>query len=153
MATTTVDVTNLILKFNFLEQVVADELENMLMQAAEIGAETARASLDVAETNYGRYRMSIGRGNTAGRNDTGSMINDLRALPPKVSEGKVEVKFGWGRGRSKGYYDIQEEGSDKFNTHITGAHSLLDGKRAVLNELPRLERNMKARISRKMKNK
>lgn len=149
MATSKTDVTRLVTKFNFLEQTIADEIEVMLVQAAEIGTEVAQKSLDLAVTPYGSKRFAGGRGNSAGRNDTGSMINDLRAMPPRVTMGKVEVQFGWGRGRSKKYYKYQEEGTSK----IRGAFSLLDGKRAILNALPRLEKNMKARVSRKMKNK
>lgn len=136
-------------KIDNLNDVIIQEVQTMVNQAAEIGAETARGALDLAETDYGRYRMSIGRGNSAGRNDTGSMINDLESMPSNVSSGKIEAKFGWGRGRSKEYYKFQEDGTAK----IRAAHSLLDGERAVLNELPRLEKNMKARVSRRMRNK
>jgi hypothetical protein len=149
MAKIGVDVSGALAKLKGVAQVELDEAEVLLTQAAEIGVKAARTALDMAETEYGRYRMSIGRGNTAGRNDTGSMINDLRALEPKISEGKAVVQVGWGRGRSKKYYEAQENGTAR----ITGAHSLLDAERAILNELPRLERNMKARISRKTKNK
>ena len=149
MATMKVDITKALDKLDLTKQVAITEGEVMIMQATEIGAAAARTALDLAETEYGRYRMSIGKGNSSGRNDTGSMINDLRALDPKISDDKVEAKFGWGRGRSKKYYEAQENGTAK----IAAAHSLLDGERAILNELPRLERNMKSRISRRTKGK
>lgn len=144
-----VDVTAFLDKIDYVSTVVAEEAWRTVEEAAEIGAATARYALDVAETDWGRYRMSIGQGNSAGRNDTGSMINDLEALPVKVKENEVYAEFGWGRGRSQKYYKIQELGSDAFNTNIQGAHSLLDGKMAVLNEMPRLLRELKARIVRK----
>ena len=149
MSTAKTDVTRLVTKFNFLEQAIADELEVMIIQAAEIGAETARKSLDLAVTPYGLKRFSAGQGNSAGRNDTGSMIEDLKAFKPRVTKQKVEVEFGWKGNGDKKYYKFQEEGTSK----IRGAFSLMDGKRAVLNALPRLEKNMKARVSRKMKGK
>jgi hypothetical protein len=91
--------------------------------------------------------MSINMGNTAGRNDTGEMISKLNAYPGRVTPNRAVASFGW---RSKGeddYYEIQELGNDK----IEAANSLLDGANAVMNELPRLERNMRRRIARKAK--
>jgi hypothetical protein len=67
-------------------------------------------------------------------------------LKPVVKAGEVLASFGWGRGRSKTYYKYQEYGTGK----IKAANSLLTGQRAVLRELPRLERNMKARIRRRL---
>jgi hypothetical protein len=86
-------------------------------------------------------------GNTAGRNDTGEMISKLNAYPGRVTPNRAVASFGW-RGKGKDdYYEIQELGNDK----IEAANSLLDGANAVMNELPRLERNMRRRIARKAK--
>lgn len=75
------------------------------------------------------------------------MIEDISAYDPQVSNTKLSLKFGWGRGKTKEYYKYQEYGTSK----IQAALSLLDGRMAIINELPRLERNMKARIRRKTK--
>ena len=147
MATVTVDVTKMITKLDFLTQAVADEAEIMINQAAKIGADTAKRTLEQAVTKYGTERYARGQGNGPGRDDTGSMIDSLQALPPKVTKGKIEVAFGWGRGKTKKYYKFQEYGTAK----IKAALSLFAGRTAILNELPRLENNMKQRIRGKMK--
>jgi len=129
-----------------IEGIIQQEAIILAEQAAKIGEEASRSALDAAVTRYGAKRFASGRGGSAGRNDTGSMINNLRALKPIVKAEEIVAKFGWGRGRSKKYYKYQEEGTSK----IRAANSLLNGKRAVLNELPRLQRNMKARIRRRL---
>lgn len=147
MAVVTIDVTKMITKLDFLTQSVADEAEVMINQAAQIGAEVAKRTLQESVTKYGTQRYSHGRGNGPGRDDTGSMVDSLQALPPKVTKGKIEVAFGWAKGKEKKYYKFQEYGTKK----IKAALSLFSGRTAVVNELPRLERNMKQRIQRKMK--
>jgi hypothetical protein len=147
MATTKVNVTGMLRKLDLSVDVIQDEAIVLLEQAAEIGRDASRQALDLAITPYGRKRFAAGRGNSAGRNDTGSMINDLQALDPVVKANEISIKFGWGRGRSKRYYKFQEEGTGR----IKAANSLLTGEKAVLNQLPRLERNMKARIRRKLR--
>jgi len=129
-----------------IEGIIQQEAMILAEQAAKIGEEAARKRLDLSVTRYGIKRFSSGRGGSAGRNDTGSMISNLRALKPIVKAEQIIAKFGWGQGRSKKYYKYQEEGTAK----IKAANSLLTGRRAVLNELPRLERNMKARIRRRL---
>jgi len=129
-----------------IEGIIQQEAMILAEQAAKIGEEASRSALDAAVTRYGAKRFASGRGGSAGRNDTGSMINNLRALKPVVKAEQIIAKFGWGQGRSKKYYKYQEEGTAR----IKAANSLLNGKRAVLNELPRLERNMKARIRRRL---
>lgn len=121
---------------------ITKEVEVMAEQAAKIGQDAARNALNSAITPYGRKRFASGRGGSAGRNDTGSMINDLRASKAVIKGSDVVAGFGWGRGRSKKYYKYQEEGTAK----IKAANSLLTARRAVLNQLPRLQKNMKARI-------
>lgn len=140
-------ITNLLLKLNEANDTVMAEAEVLAEQAAQIGAEVARTALDNAVTDYGQYRMSIGKGNSAGRNDTGNMISKLDVQEPVVEEGYAAVAFGWSDIDYEEYFGYQENGTAR----IQGAFSLNDGQDAVINELPRLERNMKARISRKTK--
>ena len=129
-----------------IEGIIQQEAMIFAEQAAKIGEQASRSALDASITRYGARRFASGRGGSAGRNDTGSMIKNLLALRPVVRAGEVFAKFGWGPGRSKKYYKYQEQGTAK----IRAANSLLTGKRAVLNELPRLQRNMKARIRRRL---
>lgn len=146
MATAKINVVNMMKKLDLAVEVVQDEAIVLLEQAAVIGRDAARNALNLAETPYGRKRFASGRGGSAGRNDTGSMINNLQALEPVIKANEISIKFGWGRGRSKAYYKFQEEGTAK----IRAANSLLSGRRAILNNLPRLEKNMKQRIRRKL---
>lgn len=146
MATSRVNIQGMLNKFDLTVDAVRQEAVVLLEQAAEVGRDASRDALNLAVTPYGIKRFSEGRGGSAGRNDTGSMLRDLQALPPVIKSNEISVKFGWGRGRSKKYYKFQEEGTGK----IKAANSLLTGKRAVLNELPRLARNFKARVKRKV---
>lgn len=147
MAKTRVDIAKGIAKLDLTSSVAQQEATVLLEQAAQIGVDVAQRKLVLSTTKWGTKRFNSGRGASAGRDDSGSMIDNLRADKVDVSSGKLEVKFGWGRGRTKNYYKYQEYGSKK----IKAALSLFEGRTAVLNELPRLELNMKARIKRKVK--
>lgn len=147
MAVSKVNVSGMLAKLDLTVATVREEAVVLLEQASEIGRDASRNALNLAVTPYGAKRYASGRGGSAGRNDTGSMINDLRADKVEIKGDELVVKFGWGRGRSKKYYKFQEEGTAK----IKAANSLLDGRQEVISQLPRLERNMKARIRRKMK--
>jgi hypothetical protein len=147
MATAKVDITNLLIKLDLLNETVAQEAELMIKQVTELAAEVARKKLISSTTKWGRKRFSEGRGASDGRDDTGSMIADLQAYDFKVSEGLIEARFGWGPGKAKKYYKYQEYGTAK----IKAALSLFEGRTAMVNEMPRLIKNMKARIARKMK--
>lgn len=144
MATAKVDVSGALNKLDLLSDTVAHEARVMVAQAAEIGAEVARKKLISSTTKWGEKRFAMGRGASAGRDDTGSMIADLQA---HVSPSGTQARFGWTRGMVKPYYKFQEYGTTK----IKAALSLFEGRTTVLNELPRLEHNMKQRIARKMK--
>lgn len=149
MATTKLDVSKFLQKMNLSEKAVLQEAQVMLNEAAIIGEEVAKRSLDLAVTKYGQERWGRGQGNSPGRNDTGSMIDNLKVIDGKITPaGSAEIKLGWGRGRSKKYYKYQEQGTAK----IRGVFSLFDARTAILNELPRLAKNMKARVSRKVNN-
>jgi len=144
-----VDLSTTFKKLDNLSAIEHEEGIKLVEEAAEIGAATARFSLDAAITRYGEYRMSIGRGNSAGRNDTGTMIDGLNAFSANLNPSGPVAKFGWLF--PKKYFEIQEEGSDKFSTKIKGAHSLLDGRRAVVNEISRLATDMEETIARRSK--
>lgn len=147
MATTRVDISGFLNKLDLLNEVVAEEAEKLIEEATEIAVDVAKRKLVDSTTKWGQKRFAAGRGASAGRDDTGSMIDNLTAYDFKVSAGKIEARFGWGPGRSKKYYKYQEYGTAK----IKAALSLFEGRTAMLNELPRLSKNMKARIARKMK--
>jgi hypothetical protein len=141
-----VDVTKFLDKLEKGSDVVLEEAYTFVEQAAEVGAQEARESLDASITSYGLYRMSRGIGNSAGRNDTGNMISKLQALEPESDGNSVEASFGWSEQDFEEYFEYQEEGTSR----IPAAYSLLDGTEQVQAELPRLVRNMQQRIRRKM---
>lgn len=146
MATSKVNISGMLSKLDLTVETVRQEATVLLRQASEIGRDASRDALNLAITPYGAKRYAAGRGGSAGRNDTGSMIEDLQAGNVDIKNDELVVKFGWGRGRSKKYYKFQEEGTAK----IRAANSLLAGRQEVISQLPRLERNMKARIKRKI---
>lgn len=141
-----IDIKNLSKKLNLAEDVIREELSVLVKEAAEIGAKASRSALDKSTTKWGRYRMSKNppQGNSAGRNDTGEMISKLYAFKPNLGLKNIFIKFGWVA--PKKYYRYQEEGTSR----IKAANSLLTGKRAVLNELPRLEAQMRKRFRMRM---
>jgi hypothetical protein len=142
----TVDLTGFLKKLEKGEDVVIEEAYTFVEQVAEVGAEAARESLDAAVTSYGLYRMSRGIGNTAGRNDSGEMISKLQALEPEASQDSIQASFGWAEEDFEEYFEYQEEGTST----IPAAYSLLDGAQQAESEAPRLAKNMKQRIRRRM---
>lgn len=144
------DTTRLLKKMQEDSGIVLDETYVFLEQLSEIGAEAARTALDRAETDYGIYRMSKSppQGNSTGRNDRGVMINALKAQEPEyTSNYELQASVGWSEDEYQDYFGYQEEGTGR----IEAAHSLLDGLMQMEAEAPRLARNMKQRIRRKMK--
>lgn len=145
--TFSVDLTRFLERLEKGVDVVWEEAEVFVQQATEIGAEAARAKLDIAETPYGRYRFNQkNQGRSAGRNDSGNMMDSLQALEPEVTETSVSAQFGWSDSDFEPYFEIQELGY----AGIEAAESLLDGALAVEAEAPRLARNMRQRIRRKI---
>lgn len=142
-----VDVTRFLSKLEKGIDVVWQEAEVFAQQAAEVGVEAAKVKLDLAETPYGRYRFNEkSQGRSAGRNDTGTMMDALSVLEPEVTSDSVAVSFGWDENDMQKYFEVQELGL----AGIEAADSLGDGAMAVEAELPRLAKNMLQRIRRKI---
>ena len=133
--TTTVDITRMLSHFKNFEQVIKEEGATILAQAGEVGGNEMRRIIDVSTTDWGEYRMSQGRA-SAGRRETEAMYSSVGA---KVVNGKA--KWGWITG-TLNYFKYQENGTQT----IAGMYALKDSRQKVLDELPRLVKNAKARM-------
>lgn len=135
-----INTSNFDKKYNDVNTFMPQEVSGLLNIASGIGLNSAKQALNAAVTPYGKYRMSKGRGNTAGRNDTGNMINAMTV--ESATNTKLKSSFGWSK-KSENYFYYQERGT----VSIHGAFSLLDGRKSVLNQLPKLVSAMKSRIN------
>lgn len=140
-----VDFSGFFKKLDIMNDVVYDEAVTFVEQAADVGVEATRFALDAATTPYGEKRFAAGRGGSAGRNDTGNMINSVEAISAYIDTDGVSIEFGWQD--PEDYFYAQELGSNR----IAPAMSLLDGRDAVEAEMGRLASNMKQRIRRKLR--
>lgn len=106
------------------KKVFYDEAEEIVTQTADEAAELQRMFLDRATTPWGETRFASGRGRSAGRNDTGEMIDSIEV---EISRTKTSLTgaWGWPKGYEK-YFQIQEWGLG-----VPEAHSLLDSMMAV----------------------
>jgi hypothetical protein len=129
---TTVDITGLLRKEVLVKKVLDEEKKVLVSTAANFGEIAARTTLDLAVTFWGQVRYDMGIGNSSGRNDTGSMINDLKATEPQVDGNVTVAKFGWVSDAVQPYYLEQEFGTAK----IRAAMGLNNGLFYVKNKLP-----------------
>lgn len=60
-----------------IEERLVDAAIDVMAQTVDEGAEDQARALDEAVTEYGAKRYAAGRGGSAGRNDTGHMIDEI----------------------------------------------------------------------------
>lgn len=145
-----IDITNLIEKIDLANEVAIEQAHVFIDQITEIGAEAAREALDNETTPYGRKRFSKGQGFSPGRNDSGNMISELKALGSDVDgDERVYGQVGWED--PEDYFYAQELGGGGGYGPIPAANSLAAAEIAMLNNVGRLEKNMKERIRYRMK--
>lgn len=159
-----VEITPLLKKLDKLQAVVREEGKVLVLQASEMGAEVARNKLESEISFWGAERMAgrrwggdkknSGTGRGPGRNDSGRMIDNLKAVPDN-SAIRQRATFGWRQALISAfpYIKYQEEG---FNNIISGrwqqgVFAIKDAQKYVREQLPRLEKNMKQRIRGRMK--
>lgn len=145
MSTTKVDVTGAVAKLKLSQRIVLEEAKVMLQQATDLGVKTAQEKLRTSTTRHGRWRMSRGIGRGPGREDTGRMIDSVTGYDWVGDDSHVSVRFGWGPGKSRKYFEWQDKGTGR----IPAANAMWTAERMILNELPRLKRNMLQRIRRR----
>lgn len=99
----------------------------VVVEAAQIVSETVREAqkvqrefLDKATTSYGEFRFSQGRGRSAGRNDSGTMMDAIGWDVEKSAKYKITGRWGWLNGILD-YFIYQEKGIG-----VPEAHSLVD---------------------------
>lgn len=102
------------------QTVMRNEVEQIMEQTMEEAVELQRDLLDKAETEWGRYRMSKGRGQSAGRRDTDLMYGGI-TYDVESERTKITGRWGWLWHIEK-YFAAQDWGTSK----IGAAHSLLD---------------------------
>jgi hypothetical protein len=123
-------------KMRNMQKAIADEGATIALQAAKIGETEMKRIIDTSTTRTGDERVASGRGASAGRRESNRMYNSV-----KSSGSQGQAKWGWLSGYLS-YFGEQEYGKGK----IQAMHSLRDSRQVVLDELPRLVRNAKARI-------
>jgi hypothetical protein len=144
------DITNLIEKIDLANKVAIEQAYVFIDQITEIGADAARQALNDATTPYGEKRFAKGQGFSAGRNDSGTMISELKALGSDVdSNERVYGQVGWEN--PEDYFYAQELGGGGGYGPIPAADSLAAAEVAMLNNVGRLEKNMKQRVRYRMK--
>ena len=109
-------------------EAILEDVEAAVRESVEVGAKEQKQLLDRAVTRYGQYRMSKGRGRSAGRNDTGKMIDDVGS-DVESTRNRIVGWWGWVNG-AKDYYKYQDWG-----VGVPAAHSLLDSYMVVRNEI------------------
>lgn len=66
-----------------------------MSRAMQTGQKLQAQALDAAETAYGKARMKRGKGNSAGRNDSGDLIKALRNNVETLKEAARSTIVGW----------------------------------------------------------
>ena len=84
------------------------------------GAELQAEALDEAETDWGRDRFSKGRGNSAGRNDTGNMIDEITYGVERHNNSIIGF-WGWDNPdpHDAEYFAIQEATAQSLHESFT----------------------------------
>lgn len=102
-------------------RVAVDAIEDIIDQTISEAAEDQRNILDAATTPYGAERMGRGQGRSAGRNDSGAMIDSIGQRSFRRGR-EVVGQWGWLMGDVPEYIKVQDWGNGLINP----AHSLLD---------------------------
>jgi len=130
---------SLSIKLKVTGEAILEDVEMAVRESVEVGEKEQKQLLDRAVTRYGEYRMSRGRGRSAGRNDTGQMI-DAVGSDVESSRNRIVGWWGWVNG-AKDYYRYQDWG-----VGVPAAHSLLDSYMVVRNEI---RKRLMARLGRR----
>lgn len=98
-----------------------DALEEIIDQTISEASEDQRNILDAATTPYGAERMAKGQGRSAGRNDSGAMIDSIGQRRFRRDR-EIVGQWGWLMQDVPDYIKYQENGTAR----IKAARSLLD---------------------------
>lgn len=114
------DPDDLIRRLEQRKREVPIEVAAVVRETVQEAQKVQRQYLDRATTPYGEFRYSQGRGRSAGRNDTGTMIDAIGWDVEKTGRYQVTGRWGWLSGILD-YFVYQEKGIG-----VPEAHSLLD---------------------------
>jgi len=134
-------------------------------QVTDIGEYEMKKIITISETNFGRLRISKNIGNSAGRDRSGKMFDDVQASVQKPRSKMIMGSFGWLRNWQP-YYGLQENGFTeywktinfdkqtrtfifgrrKIPKWINGIFSMRDARLMAIKQLPTITKNAKKRI-------
>lgn len=114
------DLNELRTRINQQQRIAADAAEQVIQMTTEEAVDLQKQLLDQAVTMTGAARISRGRGRTAGRNDSGTMIDAIDRTV-EAEQGRIVGRYGWVDGYQE-YFRYQDFGTSR----IPAAHSLLD---------------------------
>lgn len=151
-----IDVTNALRKLDSLRQSVPEELEDLQIEAANLGAEKMREYISTrgVYTMNGRIwtKTYQGRDRSApGRVNTGYMLSSVR-VGLRRGANRVIASFGWISDFQE-YFRAQEYGFEaggyRAPIPVPGMFALRDARRFVQNALPRLIQKYEKRIAKR----
>lgn len=103
----------LVTKIDDLEGRVQSKAEKIMASEMAHGRRLQAQALNEAETPYGKKRFARGQGKSAGRNDTGHMINSIKTNVETIKTADTTIITGW-HGWSADdrdrYFELQEKG-------------------------------------------
>lgn len=111
---------DLIRGFEKRKREIPEKAFAIVSESVKEAEDIQRDFLNKATTRYGEERFGRGRGGSAGRNDTGTMIDGISSDTSRVSKTKIEGRWGWLTGILD-YFVYQEKGIG-----VPEARSLLD---------------------------
>lgn len=114
------DLNELRTRIRAQSQIASDQAEQVIEMTVREAADMQKDLLNQAVTMTGAERIARGRGNTAGRNYSGNMI-DAISDQVDLEPGRVIGRYGW-IDNLDAYFQYQDFGTGR----IPAANSLLD---------------------------
>jgi hypothetical protein len=148
---------SLLAQFDKAETIVQQEIGDLTIELAEMGAEKMREYIQTRGTNrtWSRpwpSRKTPGRraGSGPGRIDSGDM---LKGVDRKFQRGQKQSRavFGWGQNFEE-YFRYQEEEFVHFRSlkKVVGMFALRDSRRFVVSQQEKIARKYANRIARRL---
>lgn len=111
---------------------VLNEVEQIVTETVAEASKLQKEILDAAVTPYGSERFGKGQGRSAGRNDSGNMIDSIDDDVKRQGKTRVEGRWGWLDGEYEDYFGFQEK---------------IRGVRSLMNSYMVMSNRFRARIS------
>tara|TARA_R110000822_G_scaffold92458_1_gene213276 strand:+ start:273 stop:803 length:531 start_codon:yes stop_codon:yes gene_type:complete len=150
---------------NNLKSAVIAANHDIATQVTDIGEYEMKKTITLSETPFGKLRIRFNIGNSAGRDRSGKMFDDVMAVVQKPRSKMIMGAFGWLKHWEK-YYGLQEKGFTEYWKTIgfnqetrtfvfglrnipvwrKGIFSMRDARKAAINQLPKITKKAKKRI-------